>query len=98
MQLKEINQLIKMVTGNVGRKENIFYKKNEVFMDVIKSCNMLLSPKGAILSANVQGRIVMKAFLSGMPTCRIGLNDKLGGGVDNSNNIDSKDSNTTKKV
>jgi len=78
MQLKEISQIIKQVTGNIGRKEGIFYKKNEVFMDVIENCNMLLSPKGAILSANVQGRVVMKAFLSGMPQCRIGLNDKLG--------------------
>jgi len=27
MQLKEISQIIKQVTGNIGRKEGIFYKK-----------------------------------------------------------------------
>jgi AP-2 complex subunit mu-1 len=65
MLLKEISQIIKQVTGNVGRKEDIFYRKNEVYMDVIEECNMLLSSKGTILTANVQGKVMMKTFLSG---------------------------------
>ena len=34
------------------------------------------------MSAHVSGRIVMKSYLSGMPECKFGINDKL--------NIDSK--------
>ncbi len=32
---------------------------------------------GAVLRTDVQGKIVMKTFLSGMPECKFGLNDKL---------------------
>jgi AP-2 complex subunit mu-1 len=30
-----------------------------------------------VLRSDVQGKIVMKAYLSGMPECKFGLNDKL---------------------
>jgi hypothetical protein len=53
------------------------YRKNEVFLDVLESINLLMSSKGAVLRTDVQGKIVMKAFLSGMPECKFGLNDKL---------------------
>ena len=39
--------------------------------------NMLTSSKGNILRCDVNGKIVMKAFLSGMPDVKLGLNDKL---------------------
>ena len=32
---------------------------------------------GQVLSAHVAGRIVMKSYLSGMPECKFGINDKL---------------------
>jgi AP-2 complex subunit mu-1 len=32
---------------------------------------------GQVLSAYVSGRIVMKSYLSGMPECKFGMNDKL---------------------
>ena len=32
---------------------------------------------GQVLSAHVSGRVVMKSFLSGMPECKFGMNDKL---------------------
>lgn len=66
------------VTGAVGwRKEGLKYKKNEVFLDVIEQVNLLLSSKGTTLRSDVVGRVVMKAFLSGMPDVKIGLNDKV---------------------
>ncbi|KAL4457302.1 hypothetical protein ABPG75_012167 [Micractinium tetrahymenae] len=66
------------VTGAVGwRKEGLRYKKNEVFLDVIETVNMLMSAQGSVLRCDVQGRLVMKAFLSGMPDIKLGLNDKL---------------------
>ena len=53
------------------------YSKNEVYLDVLESINLLMSAKGAVLGTDVQGKIVMKAQLSGMPECKFGLNDKL---------------------
>lgn len=44
---------------------------------------------GQVLSAHVSGRVVMKSYLSGMPECKFGMNDKIvidkqgkGGGSD----------------
>jgi AP-2 complex subunit mu-1 len=51
--------------------------KNEVFIDVIESVNILMSQKGTTLRNDVTGQIMMKTFLSGMPECRFGLNDKI---------------------
>lgn len=33
--------------------------------------------QGSVLRCDVQGRLVMKAFLSGMPDIKLGLNEKL---------------------
>lgn len=38
---------------------------------------MLFVILGQVLSAHVSGRVVMKSFLSGMPECKFGMNDKL---------------------
>lgn len=66
------------VTGAVGwRKEGIRYKKNEVFLDVIETVSMLMSAQGTVLRSEVQGRVVMRCFLSGMPEVKVGLNDAL---------------------
>jgi AP-2 complex subunit mu-1 len=64
------------VTGAVGwRKDgSIKYKKNEVYIDVVESVSALLSPNGDVLRADVNGRIMMRAFLSGMPEVKLGLN------------------------
>lgn len=37
----------------------------------------MLSLQGSVLRCDVQGRLVMKAFLSGMPDIKLGLNEKL---------------------
>lgn len=66
------------VTGAVPwRKAGIVYKKNEVYLDAIEKVSALVSQDGTMLSGNVQGNIQMRVYLSGMPECKIGLNDKL---------------------
>lgn len=73
-----MKEALKTVTGAVNwRKQGIKYKKNELFIDIIESVNMLLSPKGTPLSSDVSGRVMIKCYLSGMPECKFGLNDKL---------------------
>ena len=32
---------------------------------------------GQVLSAHVAGKVVMKSYLSGMPECKFGINDKI---------------------
>jgi len=74
----ELKQVLDSVTGNISwRKQGIFYSKNEVFLDVVENVNMLMSDKGNVLHADVTGKVLMKCYLSGMPDCRFGLNDKL---------------------
>lgn len=55
------------------------YKKNEVFLDVVEKVNMLMSHQGQLIRGEVLGALKMKAFLSGMPECKLGLNDKASG-------------------
>jgi AP-2 complex subunit mu-1 len=66
------------MTGAVSwRRGDIKYKKNEAFVDVVENINLLMSAKGTVLRADVDGQILMRAYLSGMPECKFGLNDKL---------------------
>ena len=66
------------VTNAVSwRKEGIKHRKNEVFLDVIESVNLLVSKTGQILQSEIVGAVKMKVQLSGMPELRLGLNDKV---------------------
>jgi AP-2 complex subunit mu-1 len=60
-----------------GAAKNYFYRKNEVYIDIMESVNVLVSATGEPLKSDVSGKIVMKTFLSGMPECMFGMNDKL---------------------
>ena len=66
------------VTSQVSwRSEGIKYRKNEVFLDVIESVNLLANVHGNVLRSEIVGCIKMRVFLSGMPELRLGLNDKV---------------------
>jgi AP-1 complex subunit mu len=58
------------------RNEGIIYKKNEAFLDVVESVNMLINPQGKVLRSEILGKIQIKSHLSGMPDLKLGLNDK----------------------
>lgn len=78
------------LTNSVSwRKEGIFYKKNEAFLDVIESINMLITANGQVLNSEILGEINIKSHLSGMPDLRLGLNDK---GIFTGNNDATTDS------
>ncbi|UYV68727.1 AP2M1 [Cordylochernes scorpioides] len=69
---------VPQVTGQIGwRREGIKYRRNELFLDVLEYVNLLMSPQGQVLSAHVAGKVVMKSYLSGMPECKFGINDKI---------------------
>jgi AP-1 complex subunit mu len=66
------------VTNAVSwRLEGIKYRKNEAFLDVIESVNVLVAATGSVLRSEVVGVIKMKSYLSGMPELKLGLNDKI---------------------
>lgn len=66
------------VTNAVSwRSEGIRYRKNEVFLDVVESVNLLVNSNGAVIRSEILGAVKMKCYLSGMPELRLGLNDKV---------------------
>ena len=76
--IEDMQQIASQVTGQIGwRREGIKYKKNEIYLDVVEKVNCLVSPTGSVLSQNVDGVIQMKCYLTGMPDCKFGINDKL---------------------
>eukprot|EP01006_Ploeotia_vitrea_P061167 TRINITY_DN77400_c0_g1_i1.p1 TRINITY_DN77400_c0_g1~~TRINITY_DN77400_c0_g1_i1.p1 ORF type:complete len:433 (+),score=46.20 TRINITY_DN77400_c0_g1_i1:96-1394(+) len=74
---RETGMISTQVTGTIGwRPPNLKYRKNEVFIDVVEDVNLLMSQQGNVLHRDVSGTVVMKSFLTGMPDCKFGLNDK----------------------
>lgn len=66
--VEKLRQLTNQATGvNSWRPPNIKHKKNQLYLDVIENVNVLLSTKGTILKADVNGKVLMNSKLSGMP-------------------------------
>jgi len=78
MEMTPTANITIQATGAISwRKEGIKYRKNELFIDVVEHCNLMVSNKGTVLRNDVVGSILVKCYLSGMPECKFGLNDKL---------------------
>ncbi|KAG1436807.1 hypothetical protein G6F56_013402 [Rhizopus delemar] len=76
--VEESSRITIQATGAISwRRSDIKYRKNEAFIDVIESVNLMISNTGTILRGDVSGQILMRAYLSGTPECKFGLNDKL---------------------
>ncbi|KAJ3830442.1 Mu homology domain-containing protein [Lentinula raphanica] len=74
------SRITAQATGATSWRRNgddVKYKKNEAFVDVVEVVNWMGSAKGTTLRADVDGHIQMRAYLSGTPECKFGLNDKL---------------------
>ncbi|XP_062920450.1 AP-1 complex subunit mu-1-like isoform X1 [Mobula hypostoma] len=64
------------VTNAVSwRSEGIKYRKNEFFMDIIESINLLVNTRGCIVHSEILGQILINCCLSGMPEVSLGFND-----------------------
>ena len=45
---EETSQITSQVTGQIGwRREGLKYRRNELFLDVMESVNLLMSPQGS---------------------------------------------------
>lgn len=72
------SRITMQATGALSwRRSGIKYRKNEAFVDVIEDVNLLMSATGTVLRADVNGQIIMRAYLTGTPECKFGLNDRL---------------------
>ncbi|KAI5296070.1 hypothetical protein KEM52_005805 [Ascosphaera acerosa] len=64
----DTSRITMQATGALSwRRSDIKYRKNEAFVDVIEDVNLLMSATGTVLRADVNGQIVMRAYLTGMP-------------------------------
>lgn len=57
------------------RRPDIRHRRNEVYVDILEKLNFVMGSNGDILSSHVDGSIRTKVQLSGMPKCRLALND-----------------------
>jgi len=75
---EEQAKITNQVTGQIGwRRDGIKYRREEMWLDVLESVSLLTSPSGATLSSFVSGSIRMKCQVSGMPECKLGINDRI---------------------
>lgn len=77
-QMEKKRSIPTTLTGATSwRQEGIVHPKNEIFLDVIESLDLLVAANGNVLRSEVKGEVKMKSFLSGMPELKLGLNDKI---------------------
>ncbi len=70
---------IPMAISNVvsWRQEGINYSKNEIFMDILETIDVLQDFNSQVIKSQIQGTVQVKSQLSGMPECKLGLNDRF---------------------
>lgn len=74
----ELSSITSQVTGNTSwRRADVKHSKNECYLDVVETLNLVSTMDGEIQRASVDGKVMMKAYLSGMPECQVGLNNEL---------------------
>ena len=59
------------------RSPGIKHNKNEAYLDVVESIDMLVNSRNQLLSSEIHGTIQLKSFLSGMPELVLGLNERF---------------------
>jgi len=75
---EQIAKATSTLTGSIPwRQPGIMHSRNEIFIDIVELVNLLVSTKGNILRGDVTGQVLLQCFLSGMPDCKFGINDKL---------------------
>ncbi|XP_071652160.1 AP-2 complex subunit mu-like [Temnothorax longispinosus] len=75
---EEQAQVTSQVTGQIGwRREGIKYRRNELFLDVLKYVNLLMIPQGQVLSAHVAGKVNEILFIRNAGMQVWDINDKI---------------------
>lgn len=75
---KKIPEIPKTIMEKASwRKDNVFYYKNEIFLEVFEDISMTLTKQGIPLCTEINGKILCKSMLSGSPHCKLKLNDVI---------------------
>jgi len=77
VSVREVHVPAAVTGATQWRTEGIKHRKNEVFLDVVESINLLVASNGTLLRSEIVGSVKMRSFLSGMPELRLGLNDRV---------------------
>ena len=77
LEIQQVRPPVAVTNAVSWRSEGIRYRKNEVFLDVVESVNLLVNANGNVVRSEILGAVKMKCYLSGMPELRLGLNDKV---------------------
>lgn len=57
------------------RPQDIVYKKNELFIEVVERVNCLISPAGEVLQQSISGVLLLNSRLSGVPEVTMGFSN-----------------------
>ena len=57
------------------RKEGIYHKENEFYMDIFENVYFTMDINGSIIKSEIKGVVKAKSKLSGMPNVQMGLNE-----------------------
>lgn len=81
------------------RPKGIFYAKNEIFVDMVESCDFYYDlQKDHIIRNEVNGNLHVKCYLSGMPTCTIGFNETKISSIENDEVVPEREGNQLNDV
>jgi len=84
-------QVTTQATGALSyRPQNLFYKNNEIFIDVYEQVNGMFNAVGQCLHSDVSGHIAVNSHLTGMPDCSFGFNDRLVAGSASGKSVTNK--------
>jgi Adaptor complexes medium subunit family len=64
------------VEAQKWRRPGIKYKRNEIILEVVEEVDLLIASTGNVLSCSVSGIVNVRCNLSGMPECRVGINER----------------------
>lgn len=71
-------KLAAQATGTTSwRRPGIRHRKNEVFIDVVEKVHALVAQNGTVLRQEVEGKVLVRCFLSGMPECKLATNELM---------------------
>lgn len=69
------SSILKTTTNSVSwRPRGIFYKKNELFVDITERVAVCVDVHNKVIRHEIHGSIDLKCYLSGMPVLKLGLN------------------------
>lgn len=76
------------------RPKGIFYAKNEIYIDIVENCDFYYDFETDVIKTNeILGSCYVKSYLSGMPVCKLGFNERNISSIGNDSSYGETDDN-----